>query len=273
MAQTEPLGIVSPDADSVLVPLHAHFAALASSADKAITDRFQVKHLKYENVTLRDTDDYDEVTGEPKSETSGKPNLEEGDLSFINTNKRQFMWNKDGDTGKWMPLSKQFIFGSLSERNAVLGEDLYQGDTCYVNDIAQFCYWTGSEWIGEWKAWTPTVAGWTGSTVNYARYRQDGKNIYYEIKITGGASAPSSMTITPPVPPNTTTAEPDMPAGTGLLRMSNIYVLQNTWITGSFFRPLTQSSAVGQLGQFSSTAPATYATGCILRIAGVYEAL
>jgi hypothetical protein len=271
MSETSNLKIVAPDANSVLVPLHSHFAALASSTDQAITDRFQVKHLRYETIALRD-EEYNSTTGEPVDETTGKPPLVDGDMCTILLNKRQFVWNVNPSSTTWMAMAKQFIFGSISERDAMLGEDLYEGDSCYVSDIDQFCYWTGSEWIGEWKAWTPTVAGWTGSTVNYARYRQDGKNIYYEIKITGGASAPSAMTITPPVPPNTTTAEPDMPAGTGLLRMSNIYVLQNTWITGSLFRPLTQSSAVGQLGQFSSTAPATYATGCILRISGVYEA-
>ena len=276
MAQT-PLGIVSPEANSVLVPLHAHFSALASTADRAISDRFQVKHLRYESTTVRD-DDYTESTGIPKTANSTQPNLQDGDMCIVNQNKRQFIWNVDAGIGKWLPIAKRFVFTNTAARDLILAADLYEGDTCFVEDLNMEYYWAESAWVDQdmsgsaWSTWTPTIAGWTGATVNYARYKQYGKTVHYEIKITGSTTAPSTFTITPPIAANTTFAEADTLAGTGLLRMGSLYQVTNVWTSSTLWRPATITSAAAAVGYLSSTSPAAYASGAIIRITGTYEA-
>jgi hypothetical protein len=259
------------------VPLHSHFSVLASSVDSAITNRFQVKQLRYETTTQRD-EEYTEATGKPVNSALGKPDLQDGDICIVITNKRQFSWNLDGTTGKWVATAKRFAFDSIAKRDEILGIDLYEGDTCYVADINVEYYWDGSAWVDQdisgaaWVAWTPTIAGWTGATVNYARYKQYGKTIHYEIKVTGSTTAPSTFTITPPVAANTTFAEADALAGVGLLRMGSLYQVTNVWTSSTLWRPATITSAVAAVGYISSTSPATYASGAIIRITGTYEA-
>lgn len=276
MSQTS-LGIVSPDAQSVLVPLHSHFAALASTTDKAITDRFQVKHLRYDTTTLRD-EDYTEATGVPATANSTQPNLVDGDMCIVNLNKRQFIWNLDAGVGKWLAVAKRFTFTNTSARDAILGSDLYEGDTCYVEDVNIEYYWDGTAWVDQdlsgaaWATWTPTLSGWTGATTNYARYKQYGKTIHYEIKITGSTTAPSTFTITAPVAGNATVTEQDMIAGVGLLRMTSLYQVTNVWTSATLWRPAFVNSAAAAVGYFSSTVPATYVSGAIIRITGTYEA-
>jgi hypothetical protein len=276
MSQTS-LGIVSPDAQSVLVPLHSHFNTLASTVNQAITDRFQVKHLRYESTTTRD-DDYTEATGIPKTANSTQPNLQDGDMCIVNLDKRQFIWNVDAGVGKWLAIAKRFTFTNTSARDAVLDADLYAGDTCYVEDIKVEYYWDGSAWKdqdlsgAEWSTWTPTVSGWTGATVNYARYKQYGKTIHYQIKITGSTTAPSTFTFTPPLPGNATSTEVDTIGGSGLLRMGSLYQVTNIWTGANILRPGFVVSAAAAVNYFSSTVPVAYASGAIIRISGTYEA-
>jgi hypothetical protein len=148
MSETSNLKIVAPDANSVLVPLHSHFAALADSADQAITNRFQVKHLRYETVALRD-EEYDSSTGKAVDETTGKPDLLDGDMCTILLNKRQFVWNVNPSSKGWMAISKRFVFATISERDAMPSADIYEGDTCYVTDSAvdQSYLWDGANWL------------------------------------------------------------------------------------------------------------------------------
>lgn len=272
MSETANLKIVAPDSNSVLVPLHSHFAALASTVDDAITNRFQVKQLRYETETQRDAD-YTASTGKPVITTAGKPDLVDGDMCIVNLNKRQFIWNLNGSTGSWLALGKRFVFASISERDAMPAVDIYEGDTCYVRDVDTDFTWDGAAWT-EWKSWTPTVAGWTGYTLNYARYRQHGKTVHYEIKITGSTTAPSTFTITPPVTANSTVAEADAIAGTGTLRIGGggLYQATNVWTSSTTWRPAFISSAAAAISYFSSTVPATYATATIIRLTGTYEA-
>jgi hypothetical protein len=154
MSETSNLKIVAPDANSVLVPLHSHFATLASSVDKAVTDRFQVKNLRFETITQRDSDPNDSYgsDGKPTNAALGKPDLVDGDMCIINQNKRQFIWNFNGSTGSWMPLTKRFTFASISERDAMPGADLYDGDSCYVTDntVDQTFIWNGSAWVPDY---------------------------------------------------------------------------------------------------------------------------
>ena len=272
MSETANLKIVAPDSNSVLVPLHSHFATLASSVDDAVTSRFQVKQLRYETDAQR-TGDYNS-----SGVSTGKPNLVDGDMCLVNDYKRQFIWNFNGTTGAWQPLAKRFVFASISERDAIPVADIFEGDTCYVTDINVEYYWSGSAWVDQdesgaaWKDWTSTLTGWTGATVNYARYKQYGKTVHYQIKITGSSTAPASCTISAPVTGNATTCEADAPAGIGSLRMTSPYVVIPQWLGATTWRPMFTTSTAGLLGNFSSATPATYVTGAILRLSGTYEA-
>ena len=134
MSETANLKIVAPDANSVLVPLHSHFATLASTVDKAVTDRFQVKQLRYETTAQRD-EEYSSTTGEPVDASSGKPSLVDGDMCLVIANKREYVWDVTGATKGWLLKSKRFVVQSISERALILGEDLYEGDSCYVTDL------------------------------------------------------------------------------------------------------------------------------------------
>lgn len=145
MSETANLKIVAPDATSVLVPLHSHFAALASSVDKGVTDRFQVKHLRYETITQRD-EEYSNTTGLPVDASTGKPALNDGDIAIINANKREYVWNVNISGKGWLLKAKKFVFGSISERNAVPGEDIAEGDSCYVTDIDKQYVYDGATW-------------------------------------------------------------------------------------------------------------------------------
>lgn len=151
MSETSNLKIVAPDANSVLVPLHSHFAALASSVDKGVTDRFQVKHLSYLTTELRDAE-YNASganAGKPVDETTGKPDLVDGDMCLVIANKRQYIWNVNTSTSTkgWMLVAKRFVFASISERNAMLGEDIYEGDSCYITDLDKSYNYDGSSWV------------------------------------------------------------------------------------------------------------------------------
>jgi hypothetical protein len=153
MSETTNLKIVAPDANSVLVPLHGHFAALASSVDKGVTDRLQLKYLRYETVEARQ-EEYEELNpshprfGKVIDETTGKPDLVDGDRCLIIANKREYVWNVNpsGGTG-WLLQSKQFTFDSKTVMDAVLPEDLYEGDTAYLKDVDQVYLWSGSAWL------------------------------------------------------------------------------------------------------------------------------
>lgn len=273
MSETANLKIVAPDANSVLVPLHSHFAALASTVDDAITSRFQVKQLRYETDAQR-TADYNS-----SGLSTGKPDLVDGDMCLVNTNKRQFIWNFNGTTGAWQPLAKRFVFASISERDAVPVADIFEGDTCYVTATNVEYYWDGSAWVDRdetglaWKDWTPTLSGWTGATVNYARYKQYGKTVHYTIKVTGSTTAPSVFTITVPsnMTGNSTVTEQDMIAGMGTLRMGSIYQITNLWTSATVMRPMAITGATGTVGYLSATVPTTYASGAVLRLSGTYE--
>jgi hypothetical protein len=154
MSETANLKIIAPDANSVLVPLHSHFAALADSTDQAITNRFQVKHLLYGTIELRNEEYHKDASGgatpgTPVDPSSGKPDLVDGDMCTILQNKRQFIWNVNPSSKGWMAMSKRFVFDTIAERDAMLSSDIFEGDTCYVSDntVDQSYLWDGSAWL------------------------------------------------------------------------------------------------------------------------------
>lgn len=155
MSQTANLKLVSPDASSVLIPLHSHFAVLASGVDQAITDRFQYKILAYETVADRDAV-YTQATGIPVEVNSVKPNLVDGDICYIRQNKRYYIWNVNtSGTNSWVQTVKRFTFTSIANRDLVLGEDIATGDTCYVSDSGLDYVWDGSAWKSATVATSP----------------------------------------------------------------------------------------------------------------------
>jgi hypothetical protein len=182
MSETPNLKIVAPDASSVLVPLHAHFKGLADTVDQAITDRFQVKNLSFENDTAR-LAMYEETTGLPKTGFEDKPALVDGDVCYVREGKRYFIWNQNAGNDNWMQVSKRLNFSSTSVRDSALGEDLAEGDTCYCNDVNTEFTWSGSAWVSSITSGLPkaTIAGQMyGAAVNgTAQGTQINDRIYY----------------------------------------------------------------------------------------------
>ncbi len=144
MAQTANLKLVTPDASSVLIPLHSHFAVLASGVDEAITNRFQYKILSFETTAARDLV-YSNTTGLVIDSTN-KPALVDGDVCYVRDLKRYFIWNNNGGTSAWILTLKRFNFPTLTDRDAMPAVDIAEGDTCYVADIDVNYTWDGTYW-------------------------------------------------------------------------------------------------------------------------------
>ncbi len=144
MAQTANLKLITPDASSVLIPLHSHFAVLASGVDEAITNRFQYKILSFETTAARDLA-YSPTTGLAIDGTN-KPALVDGDVCYIRDQKRYFIWNVNGGTSAWALTLKRFHFATLTDRDAMPSADIAEGDTCYVADIDVNYTWDGTYW-------------------------------------------------------------------------------------------------------------------------------
>lgn len=182
MSETPNLKILAPDASSVLVPLHAHFKGLADTVDQAIVDRFQVKNLSFETTEARDLV-YTETTGEPTAANTDKPVLVDGDICYIRDKKRYFIWNQNSGNDNWMQVSKRLNFSSTSVRDAALGEDLAEGDTCYCNDVDTEFTWDGAAWVSSVTSGLPkaTISGQMyGAAVNgTAQGTQVNERIYY----------------------------------------------------------------------------------------------
>jgi hypothetical protein len=182
MAQTANLKLVSPDASSVLIPLHSHFAVLASSVDQAVTDRFQYKILAYNTTGDRDAV-YTESTGLPVDINSSKPALTDGDICYIRQNKRYFIWNLNGATGTWTQTLKRFTFSNNANRDLMSSEDIAVGDGCYVVDTGLDFVYDGSTWVSQSSAIAPRAivsAAYYGPAVfGTSQGQQSLDRIYY----------------------------------------------------------------------------------------------
>jgi hypothetical protein len=203
MAQTSNLKLISPDASSVLIPLHSHFAVLASGVDQAITDRFQYKILAYETVADRDAV-YTESTGLPVDVNSSKPALVDGDICYIRQNKRYYIWNVNTTgTNSWIQTLKRFTFSSIANRDAHLAEDTTEGDTCYVTDVDIDFVWDGSAWL--YLATTaaprsvPATTWYQPAVFGTAQGAQTSGRIYYipfHVPVKGTYDAYNAMVVT-----------------------------------------------------------------------------
>jgi hypothetical protein len=281
MSETANLKLISPDASSVLIPLHSHFAVLASGVDEAITNRFQYKILSFESIAARDAA-YTEATGVPVEANSSKPNLVDGDVCYIRLNKRYYIWNVNTTgTNSWIQISKRFIFSNISNRDLMLAEDIAIGDTCYVTDIGVEYVWNGSSWDGgAWKSWTPTVTGTltlgSGGSASYA-YIKQGKTITLRGKITFGTS-PAMSSVTLSLPVNASSAYTASNDGGGILTASKsgslyagvVRISSGTTLIPSSYTA-TGLGAIATISASSFNANA-FASGDYISFSATYEA-
>lgn len=136
---------------------------------------------------------------------------------------------------------------------------------------------TGSGW--SWQSWTPTLANMTGGTINYAKYIQIGKTVYYRFKYTlAGAGISGDVTFTLPVTANSDYGlDVDqfigdaafVDSGSQLYRGS---VIPSSTTVGKFRQWTTASTSVIGTAALSSSSPFTFGTGDYLLAVGSYEA-
>jgi hypothetical protein len=282
MSETANLKLISPDASSVLIPLHSHFAVLASGVDQAITDRFQYKILSYQTENDLKTKDYVEATGLPVDINSAKPPLVDGDVGYVRQNKRYYIWNVNSSgTNSWIQTSKRFIFSNIANRDLMLAEDIAIGDNCYVTDIGVEYVWNGSSWDGgAWKSWTPTVTGTltlgSGGSASYA-FSKQGKTITVRGKIifgTGGTM--SSATLSLPV--NAISAYSASNDGGGMLTASksgSLYAGVVRISNGTTLIPSSYTAAgLGAIATISASSfnANAFASGDYISFSATYEA-
>ncbi len=137
---------------------------------------------------------------------------------------------------------------------------------------------TGTGTTHIWQTWTPTLVNLSGGTLNYAKYIQIGKTVFFRLKYTlGGAGVAGNVTFSTP-----TTINADMVASGEIIQGSVQF--QDTG-TASFFGSLRWSSSTTinilthittgtypQSINLSSTVPHTWASTDIISCSGSYEA-
>jgi hypothetical protein len=135
---------------------------------------------------------------------------------------------------------------------------------------------TGSSW--ELQDWVPTFTNLSGGTLNYAKYVQIGKIVYFEIKYTlAGANISGAVTFTTPtnIHGDHTNAGEPIP---GVLSMvdtgSTNYLGVMLWASATTIQLYSQNSGVAYLAfaNLSSTVPFTWANTDIIALSGYYEA-
>lgn len=135
---------------------------------------------------------------------------------------------------------------------------------------------TGASWT--WQTYVPT---WTNlsvgnGTLNYAKYVQIGKNVYFRIKLTLGSTSTVSGSVTVSLP---VTAHAEISTNTDTL-LGNGQLNDATgarWETRAVFNSTTTivifyQNASANIATISATAPFTWTTSDQIMITGVYEA-
>ena len=134
----------------------------------------------------------------------------------------------------------------------------------------------GSSWA--WQSWTPTFTNLSGGTLNYAKYTQIGKTVFFRWKYTlGGAGVSGTITFSTPNTMNSdisATSEPIngtvslFDTGTayhpGIMRWATSTTI-NLWAINA---AATYTTATGT----SSTVPFTWANTDVITVSGSYEA-
>lgn len=133
-----------------------------------------------------------------------------------------------------------------------------------------------------WDSWTPT---WTNLTISsssvVANYIQEGKNVYFRLKVVsaGSFAVAGDTEFTLPVSPRTTSAYVSTdPIGTGVIldASAGAFYYAHVWIgtTTTRARILAENAAGTYLvaAGLSSTIPMTWAVPDEIHLSGVYEA-
>lgn len=133
---------------------------------------------------------------------------------------------------------------------------------------------TGSSW--SWQSWTPTFTNLAGGTLNYAKYIQIGKTVFWRMLYTmSGANVSGSVTFTIPVTA-VTGIDSHSVMGSGYASVSSgTFNLINATLTSTtvatlFANTVSGSNVVGSV--WSSSVPITWANLSSFAIQGVYEA-
>ena len=129
-------------------------------------------------------------------------------------------------------------------------------------------------------AYTPTWANFTvgNGTLNFARYKQIGKTVHFELKFTLGSTSAmgSNATVSLPVPQSTHYTQYSAINSFGILNdiTGFIYNVNLVYTTGQtallFFWNAANPHSLA--ATTSSTSPFTWATGDYIAISGTYEA-
>lgn len=161
--------------------------------------------------------------------------------------------------------------GKLNTNNSVITANITDSAVTPAKLLAG----TGTGWI--WQSWTPSFTNLSGGTLNYAKYIQVGKAVYFRLKYTlGGAGVAGSVSFSAPVNINT--------EYNAINNMIGFAAFQDTG-TGNFYgfcdvpsantiRVLISNvSATYQTASAtSSTVPFTWAINDVVMADGWYEA-
>lgn len=136
---------------------------------------------------------------------------------------------------------------------------------------------TGNQIDGVWESWTPTLTNLSGGTLNYAKYKQTGKNVHCRFKYTlASAGISGEIDVTYPItanadlvdsiigPLNSTSILRDTSPGTSYVGI----VLQND--TSKFRLRFINSS--GTIQSITASTPFTWASTDVIYAAFTYEA-
>lgn len=134
---------------------------------------------------------------------------------------------------------------------------------------------TGTSWA--WQTWTPTFTNISGGTLNYSKYIQIGKTVFFRLKYTlAGAGVSSSATFTLPVTASSDysgTADPYFGHAHFRDDSASLTYLGYARVSSSTTAILaSMTGASGQLQGLSSGVPFTWANLDSISVVGTYEA-
>lgn len=170
-------------------------------------------------------------------------------------------------------LQKQAImrFATTSARDTALSGQLREGMYAYVDAAPTGLYlYTGSEWrpyLTEWNSYTPSWTNLTkGSATETASYRYVGGDMRIRGKITLAADSSGNGSAVYQTIPNSETSDATGASGSGAFNDSGtgIYPLVVD-IAGSATQINFFHSATSGYGTLTSSSPATWANGDIIR--------
>lgn len=134
--------------------------------------------------------------------------------------------------------------------------------------------------FGAWTTWTPTFVNLSGGTLNYSKYIQIGKTVFFTWKYTlGGAGVGTAVTFTLPVTAHADDAKVSIggvPHGVARLddtgTNTTYGIIDFTSTTVARVLASVTSTAYMQTVNLDATAPHVWAATDIIFVKGSYEA-